>query len=138
MDTILLTLLYIILLVIAQIFAITASYITIPYKNLTTWEAYKMVIPLIWIDWVFLTKAISIAHKYKLLDPTNIMLMIIIIQFSLVLLINKFYLHQQINISDYIAFFMIFVSYIVNIYITKVYVITPILDIEEENELSEF
>jgi hypothetical protein len=138
MDTILLTLLYIILLVIAQIFSITASYITIPYKNLTTWEAYKMVIPLIWIDWVFLTKAISIAHKYKLLDPTNIMLMIIIIQFSLVLLINKFYLHQQINISDYIAFFMIFVSYIVNIYITKVYVITPILDIEEENELSEF
>lgn len=106
-----LTIIALLMFVISQGFALTASFITIPYKNLTVWEAYKMAIPFVWIDWIFLTFAVFLTHKYKLMSIDQIVFLIIIIQFIFVLIGNKFYLKKKIYTSDYVAIIVLIGGY---------------------------
>ena len=108
--------LFIFLFTITNILSAWGQYVTLPYVNLSMWQAYKMAIPFVWLEWIILTYAISIEHSYKLFTPTQITFLLIIMQFSSVLTINKYYLKKQIYISDIIAFFIImsgfFTSYL--------------------------
>ena len=70
-------------------------------------QAYKMAIPFAWLDWVFMTLAINVGHKYNLVTPTQDTFILIIVQFVLILLINQYYLKQDIFRSDIIAFFLV-------------------------------
>jgi len=90
------------------------QYVTLPYKNLTMWEAYKMAIPFAWLDWVIMTFAIMVGDKYNLVTPTQDTFLLIIIQFCLILLINQFYLKQKVSRSDIIAFFIILAGFFVS------------------------
>ena len=99
--------LFIFLFTITNILSAWGQYVTLPYVNLSMWQAYKMAIPFVWLEWIILTYAISIEHSYKLFTPTQITFLLIIMQFSSVLTINKYYLKKQIYISDIIAFFII-------------------------------
>lgn len=135
--------LYITLFIISQCFTLMTAFVTMPYKNLTTWEAYKMAIPFAWMGWVFLTYAISITHKYKLLGQTQTLFLIILVQFSILLLINKFYLKQAIYRSDYIAFFIVLCAYLISVFnvISKIFGIpipeNPHLITKEAKELED-
>ena len=76
--------------------------------------AYKMAIPFAWLDWVFMSMAINIGDKYKLVTPTQDTFTLITLQFTAILIINHFYLHQPLFRSDVIAFFMILFGFAVS------------------------
>ena len=106
--------LFLFLFIVAQSLSMWGQYVTLPYKNLSMWEAYKMAIPFAWLDWIFMTFTIMVGDKYELVTPTQDTFLLIIIQFCLVLLINKFYLKKQTSRSDIIAFFIILLGFFVS------------------------
>jgi hypothetical protein len=76
--------------------------------------AYKMAIPFAWLDWLFMSAAVNIGDKYKLVTPTQDTFTLIMLQFTAILLINHFYLHQPLFRSDIIAFFIILFGFAVS------------------------
>ena len=83
---------FFILFIIGQSLVMIGSFISLTYKNLTLWQSIKMALPFVWLDWIFLTYAISLMHKHSLLTNTQFLFSIIVFQFGAALLINKFYL----------------------------------------------
>jgi hypothetical protein len=98
---------YGILFILGQSAAMWGLYSNLHFKNLSMFQAYKMAIPFAWIDWLFMTFAINVGNKYDLVTPTQDTFVLIFVQFTLILLINQFYLKQTIFRSDIIAFFII-------------------------------
>ena len=106
--------LFLFLFIVAQSLSMWGQYVTLPFKNLSMWEAYKMAIPFAWMDWLVMTFVIMIGDKYELVTPTQDTFLLIILQFSLILIINRFYLKQPISRSDIIAFFIILAGFFVS------------------------
>jgi hypothetical protein len=106
--------LFLFLFIVAQSFSMWGQFVTLPYKNLSMWEAYKMAIPFAWLDWIFMTFVVKIGHEHDLVTPTQDTFLLIIIQFCLILLINQFYLKQKVSRSDIIAFFIILFGFFVS------------------------
>ena len=106
--------LFITLFIIAQSFSMWGQFVTLPYKDLSMWQAYKMAIPFAWLDWLFMTFTIYVGDKYDLVTPTQDTFLLIIIQFTLILLINQYYLKQKIYRSDIIAFFVILLGFFIS------------------------
>jgi hypothetical protein len=106
--------LFLCLFIIAQSLSMWGQYVTLPFKNLSMWEAYKMAIPFAWLDWIFMTFTVMVGHKYELVTPTQDTFLLIIIQFCLILLINQFYLKEKVTRSDIIAFFIILFGFFVS------------------------
>jgi len=107
-------LLFFLLFFIGQSLVMVGSFISLPYKNLSIWEAIKMSLPFIWLDWIFLTYAITLLHRHSLLTNTQFLFTVIVFQFGAALIINKFYLKQIINNSDYVAIALLVVGYIIS------------------------
>jgi len=105
---------FIILFILAQSASMWGQYVTLPFKNLTMWEAYKMAIPFAWLDWLIMTFTIYLGDKYKLVSLTQDTFLLIIIQFVLILIINKYYLKKKIYKSDIIAFFINVFGFIIS------------------------
>ena len=101
---------YAILFILGQSAAMWGLYSNLHFKNLSMFQAYKMAIPFAWIDWLFMTCVINVGNKYDLVTPTQDTFVLIFLQFTLILLINQFYLKQAIFRSDIIAFFIIIVG----------------------------
>jgi hypothetical protein len=106
--------LFLCLFILAQSLSMWGQYVTLPYKNLTMWEAYKMAIPFAWLDWIVMTFTVMVGHKYELVTPTQDTFLLIIIQFCLILLINQYYLKQKVSRSDIVAFFIILLGFFVS------------------------
>ena len=106
--------LFLCLFILAQSLSMWGQYVTLPYKNLSMWEAYKMAIPFAWLDWIIMTLTVMLGDKYGLVTPTQDTFLLIIIQFSLVLIINQYYLKQKVSISDIVAFFIILLGFFVS------------------------
>lgn len=106
--------LFLFLFIVAQSLSMWGQFVTLPYKNLTMWEAYKMAIPFAWLDWIVMTFTVMVGHNYELVTPTQDTFLLIIIQFCLILLINQFYLKQKVTRSDIIAFFIILLGFFVS------------------------
>jgi len=106
--------LFLFLFIVAQSLSMWGQYVTLPFKNLSMWEAYKMAIPFAWLDWVVMTFVVMVGDKYDLVTPTQDTFLLIIIQFCLILLINQFYLKQKVTRSDIIAFFIILFGFFVS------------------------
>ena len=106
--------LFLFLFVLAQSFSVWGQYVTLPFTNLSAWNAFKMAIPFAWLDWLIMPFVIKLGNKYELVTPAQDIFLLIIIQFSLVLIINHFYLKQDIFKSDYIGFFLILAGFFVS------------------------
>jgi hypothetical protein len=106
--------LFLFLFVVAQSLSMWGQYVTLPYKSLSMWEAYKMAIPFAWLDWVVMTFTVMVGHEYDLVTPTQDTFLLIIIQFCLILIINQYYLKQKVYKSDIIAFFIILIGFFVS------------------------
>jgi hypothetical protein len=106
--------LFLFLFIVAQSLSMWGQYVTLPYKSLSMWEAYKMAIPFAWLDWVVMTFTVMVGHKYELVTPTQDTFLLIIIQFCLILLINQYYLKEKVYRSDIIAFFIILSGFFVS------------------------
>lgn len=105
---------FFILLLIAQSLSILGQFVTLPYKNLTMWQAYTMALPFAWADWMFLPIAIHIGDKHELVTPNQILFFIILIQFTLTLLVNRFYMKKQTSMSDFIGFIFILLGFLIS------------------------
>lgn len=106
--------LYFLTFIIGQAFSMWGQYFTLKYPNMTSVEAFKAAIPFAWMDWFFITIAVSLAHTQKLFTATQDIFILIISQFTMVLMINQFYLKQSITLSDYICFGIILVAFYVS------------------------
>ena len=106
--------LFLFLFVLAQSFSVWGQYVTLPFTNLSAWNAFKMAIPFAWLDWLIMPFVIKLGNKYELVTPTQDIFLLIIIQFSLVLIVNHFYLKHDIFRSDYIGFFIILAGFFVS------------------------
>ena len=102
---------YFTLFTISQAISVIGQYITIPYKNLSYFGAMKMALPYAWVNWFFLTFAINIGHENTLVTPTQNIFLLIILQFTFLLIMNHYYLKQEIYTSDIVAFFILLFSY---------------------------
>lgn len=127
--------LFLFLFIVAQSLSMWGQYVTLPFKNLSMWEAFKMAIPFAWMDWFVMTFVIMIGDKYELVTPTQDTFLLIILQFSLILIINSFYLKQTINRSDIIAFFIILIGFLVSFVhiVSKVFNIPVVVHPNKEN-----
>lgn len=106
--------LFLLLFFLAASLSMWGQYVTLPYKSLSMFEAYKMAMPYVWLDWFVMTYGIYIADIYNLFTPTQITFLIIITQFILLLIINLYYLKKNIYRSDYLAFFIILIGFYVS------------------------
>jgi len=107
---------FLLFFIVAQSFSMWGQYVTLPYKDLSMWEAYKMAIPFAWMNWFIMTFVIKLGHEYKLVTPTQDTFLLIIIQFVLILFINQYYLKKQTTKSDIIAFFIILFGFFVSFF----------------------
>ena len=106
--------LFLFLFIISVTLSSWGQYVTLPYKDLSIWQAYKMAIPFVWIEWIIVTFAISFQNDYNLFTPTNIILLLMITQFTTVLIINKFYFKNRTYISDIVAFGIILLGFLIS------------------------
>jgi hypothetical protein len=117
--------LFLFLFIAAQSLSMWGQYVTLPFKNLSMWQAFKIAIPFAWMDWLIMTFVIMIGDKYKLVTPTQDTFLLIILQFSLILIINRFYLKQPISRSDIIAFFIILAGF----FVSFIHIVSKVLNI---------
>jgi hypothetical protein len=108
--------LFLILFTISITLSSWGQYVTLPFKDLSMWQAYKMAIPFVWIEWIIVTYAISFQDKYNLFTPTHIILLLMVIQFITVLIINKFYFKNNTYISDIVGFIIILLGFLISFF----------------------
>ena len=104
--------LYFVLLFLSQILSVYCAFVSLPYPNLSYWESYQMVIPYSWGSWVFMTKAIEISNNYHIFDRNKMFFLLIITQFALVMLFNRFYLKKPVERSEIIGFGVLLVGFV--------------------------
>ena len=106
------------------------QFYTLKYPNMGMIEAFMRAIPFAWLDWFFMTIAIYLGNKYQLVTPTQDMFMLIIVQFSSVLIINHYWLKQSLTRSDFITYILILVAF----YISFNKLITKYLNLQKTNK----
>lgn len=114
MDRSLYYILYFLAFTIGQGFSMWGQYFTLKFPKMTMVEAFKAAIPFAWIDWIFVTIAVTLAKSKELFTETQDIFILIITQFTMVLVINKFYLKQKITKSDFVAFGIILVAFYIS------------------------
>jgi len=107
-------LLWLVAFICAQASSMWGQFVTLKFPNMGMFAAYKMAIPFAWLDWLFMSAAVNIGDKYKLVTPTQDTFTLITLQFTAILIINHFYLHQPLFRSDIVAFFMILFGFAVS------------------------
>ena len=63
--------LWFIAFVCAQVSSMWGQFVTLKFPNMGMFAAYKMAIPFAWLDWLFMSMAVNIGDKYKLVTPTQ-------------------------------------------------------------------
>ena len=89
--------------VTSTIIAIIGMYAHLKYPKLTTLQALAMALPFAWADWVFMFYAMNLNNKYEILTPTQDTMFLIIAQYTVLLILNHYYLKQKVSISDILA-----------------------------------
>ena len=100
--------------ILAQASSMWGQFFTLKYPNMGMVEAFLRAIPFAWLDWAFMSVAVFLGDRYKLVTPTQDTLLLIIIQFCSILVINAFWLKQPISKSDIACFFIILLGFYVS------------------------
>ena len=87
------------------------QFFTLKYPNMNILTALFKALPFAWLDWFLLTIAVGIGEKNKLVTPTQDTFLVIITQFTWLLIINRFWLKQPVTKSDAAAFVTILVGF---------------------------
>ena len=114
MNKILLYVQFLASFIIAQSFSMWGQFYTLKYPNISMFKAFLMAIPFAWLDWFFMTIAVGLGHKHKLVTETQDTFLLIITQFTVILLINYFFLKQKLSKSDIVAFGVILVAFAIS------------------------
>jgi hypothetical protein len=105
---------YLTLFITSVVISMWGQFFTLKFPNMSMIESFAKAIPFAWADWLFMSWAINIGDKYKLVTPTQDTFLLIISQFTLILIINKFYLKQPVTRSDLVAFALIIFAYFIS------------------------
>ena len=108
--------LYISFMTIAAFISTYGTFVTLPYEHLPMWDAIKMALPYAWVDWIFLTIAISIGKEHNLVTPLQMKFSITIFKFFLILLFTKYYLNKEVSLSDIIGFIIVVLAYFIGLF----------------------
>jgi uncharacterized membrane protein (DUF373 family) len=114
MNKILLYVQFLASFIIAECISMWGMFYTLKFPNLSTIKALGMALPFAWLDWFFMTIAIDLGHKHKLVTETQDIFLLIITQFAVILVMNKFYLKQPLTVSDMVAFGIILVAFAIS------------------------
>ena len=114
MNNILLYVQFLASFIVAQSFSMWGQFYTLKYPNISMFKAFLMAIPFAWLDWFFMTIAVGLGHKHKLVTETQDTFLLIITQFTVILLINYFFLKQKLSKSDIVAFGVILVAFAIS------------------------
>ena len=114
MNNILLYVQFLASFIVAQSFSMWGQFYTLKYPNISMFKAFLMAIPFEWLDWFFMTIAVGLGHKHKLVTETQDTFLLIITQFTVILLINYFFLKQKLSKSDIVAFGVILVAFAIS------------------------
>lgn len=105
---------FIAMFILAQASSMWGQYFTLKYPNMGMIEAFLRAIPFAWLDWAFMSVAVYIGDRYKLVTPTQDTLLLIIIQFVSILVINSLWLGQKVSHSDIVCFFVIVLAFYIS------------------------
>ena len=105
---------FLLMFVLAQGTSMWGQYFTLKYPNMTMIQAFMAAIPFAWVDWAFMSVAVYLGDKYKLVTPTQDTLLLIIVQFVSILVINSLWLQQSISKSDIACFFIILTGFYIS------------------------
>ena len=108
--------LYLLLFITSQSFSMWGQYVTLPFKHLSNWEAYKMAIPYALIGWVFMTGAININNTYQLSTPNQVVLLLIIVQNGIMMFIDKLYFGNDMHYSYIVGFGFMLLGFYISLY----------------------
>lgn len=114
MNKILLYVQFLASFIVAQSFSMWGQFYTLKYPNISMFKAFLIAIPFAWLDWFFMTIAVGLGHKHKLVTETQDTFLLIITQFTVLLLINYFFLKQKLSKSDIVAFGVILVAFAIS------------------------
>jgi len=114
MNKILLYVQFLASFIVAQSFSMWGQFYTLKYPNISMFKAFLMAIPFAWLDWFFMTIAVGLGHKHKLVTETQDTFLLIITQFTVILLINYFFLKQKLSKSDIVAFGVILIAFAIS------------------------
>jgi hypothetical protein len=92
---------------VGQAFNIWGQFFTLKYNNISMFESYIRAIPFAWVSWFFMTIAIGLGDTYKVVTPFQDTMILIIMQFVLSIMVNKFWLNKKMSRSDILAFVII-------------------------------
>jgi len=106
---------YISFMIIASFISTYGVFVTLPYEHMGMWDAIKMALPYAWVDWIFLTIAISIAKEHELVTPLQMKFSLTIFKFFLILMFTKYYLKKDVSLSDIIGFAIVVLAYFVGV-----------------------
>lgn len=110
------SILYLFLFSISQIFSMWGQYVTLPLKKLSHWEAYKMAIPYALVGWVFMAMAININTKYNLTEPNQVVLLLIVVQNTIMMFIDKLYFGNELFYSYIIGLGLMLLGFYISLY----------------------
>lgn len=105
---------FLLMFILAQGSSMWGQYFTLKYPNMGMVEAFLRAIPFAWLDWGFMSVAVYLGDRYKLVTPTQDTFLLIIIQFISILTINTFWLKQALSKSDIACFFIILAGFYVS------------------------
>jgi len=102
------------LMIIAAVISTWGTFVSLPYEHLGQWDAIKMALPFAWVDWIFLTIAISIGNQHTLATPLQMKFGITMLKFFLIMFFTKYYLHADVSRSDIVGFIIVFIAFMMN------------------------
>ena len=105
---------FLLMFILAQASSMWGQYFTLKYPNMGMIQAFLAAIPFAWLDWAFMSVAVFLGDKYKLVTPTQDTLLLIIVQFVSILVINSLWLKQSVSRSDIACFFIILLGFYVS------------------------
>ena len=105
---------FIAMFILAQASSMWGQYFTLKYPKMGMMEAFLRAIPFAWLDSAFMSVAVYIGDRYKLVTPTQDTLLLIISQFVAINVINSLWLGQKVSHSDIACFFIILLAFYIS------------------------
>ena len=103
-----------VLILIGQLFNVIGTFVSVPYKNIKMWEAYKMSMPYILIQRITTSIAIQFSHEHKYFTNNQTVFLILFAQFVFTVIYSYFILKKMASKSDFIGTLLLGLGYYIS------------------------
>ena len=102
---------FLVMFAVSQLFSMWGQYHTIKYPSMSYSGAIVRSLPYAWLEWMFVTLAVSISHAHNLVTPMQDVFLLIVFQFVAVVGISRYWLHLPTTQSDILAFILVLLAF---------------------------